>query len=112
MARKQGKAGESAPADVWTNVSQNPVILGDGSSVAPGAQTTPEQAEFADGSLWEEHGLLVSGSPVLSEAGSRKVEELEAENETLRSQLFEVNAKVEALQAENEALKAKPVSAE
>ncbi|MCA4964903.1 hypothetical protein [Pseudomonas sp. Y24-6] len=112
MARKQSKAGDSASADVWTNTSQNPVILGDGSSVAPGAQTSPEQAEFVEGSFWEEHGVLVSGSPVLSEAGSRKAEELEAENETLRAQLFEVSAKVESLQTENEALKAKIPKAE
>lgn len=114
MARKQGKANEasSSEATVWTNISKNPVILSDGSTVGAGEQTTPEQAEFAEGSFWEEHGILVSGSPVLSEAGSRKAEELEAENETLRAQLFEVNAKVEALQAENQALQAKIPKAE
>lgn len=99
MARKQGKTDESASADVWTNVSQNPVVLGDGSSVAPGAQTTPEQYEFAEGSFWEEHGVLVSGAAVLIDDGAGQIE-------WLRSQLLEANVKVEALQTEASRLQA------
>ena len=107
MARKQGKTGEAASADlvVWTNVSKNPVILGDGSTVGAGEQTTPEQAEFAEGSLWEEHGVLVSGAPALTDDGAGQIEALQAENATLRQQLAESNTWRESLQAENEELK-------
>jgi hypothetical protein len=105
MARKQGKADESASADVWTNVSQNPVVLGDGSSVAPGAQTTPEQAEFAEGSFWEEHGVLVSGAPLLSDDGAGQIDVLRAEIEDLRGKLVAAGSEKDALLAEIEALK-------
>lgn len=123
MARKQGKTGEAASADlvVWTNVSKNPVILGDGSTVGAGQQTTPEQAEFAQGSLWEEHGVLVSGAPVLTDDGAGQIYQLEAEVARLKSDLEgemsaardfnveheELKAQLESLKAENEALKAK-----
>lgn len=107
MARKQGKADEAASADliVWTNVSQNPVILGDGSSVAPGETTSPEQAEFAEGSFWEEHGVLVSGAPVLMDDGADQIAALTAEVETLRGQLTTAGSEKEALLAEVEVLK-------
>lgn len=107
MARKQGKTDESASADVWTNVSQNPVILGDGSTVAPGATTSPEQAELAEGSFWEEHGVLVSGAPVLSDDGASQIEQLAAENAEIRGALHESVQQVKALKVEIEALKAK-----
>lgn len=107
MARKQGKTDENASADlvVWTNVSKNPVILGDGSTVGAGEQTTPEQAEFAEGSLWEEHGVLVSGAPVLTDDGAGQIEVLSAEIETLRAQLLSVGGEKSALLAEVEVLK-------
>lgn len=107
MARKQGKTGEAASADlvVWTNVSKNPVILGDGSAVGAGEQTTPEQAEFAEGSLWEEHGILVSGAPVLMDDGADQIAALTAEVETLRGQLATAGSEKEALLAEVEELK-------
>ncbi|MEX2901319.1 hypothetical protein AB3967_08315 [Pseudomonas rhodesiae] len=107
MARKQGKAGEAASAGlvVWTNVSKNPVILGDGSTVGAGEQTTLEQAEFAEGSLWEEHGILVSGAPVLMDGGADQIAALTAEVETLRGQLATAGSEKEALLAEVEELK-------
>lgn len=107
MARKQEKTVEAASADlvVWTNVSKNPVILGDGSTVGAGQQTTPEQAEFAEGSLWEEHGVLVSGAPVLMDDGADQIAALTAEVETLRGQLATAGSEKEALQTEVEALK-------
>jgi hypothetical protein len=109
MARKQGKADEAASADliVWTNVSRNPVVLDDGSTVNPGESTTPEQAEFAEGSFWEEHGVLVSGSPVLTDDGAGQIEALGAEIEGLRAQLVAAGSEKDALLAEIEALKAK-----
>lgn len=123
MAAKKKQTGESSSSEstVWTNVSKNPVILGDGSTVGAGEQTTPEQAEFAEGSLWEEHGVLVSGAPVLSDDGAGKIEQLEAEVARLKSDLEgemsaardfnveheELKAQLESLKAENEALKAK-----
>lgn len=107
MARKQGKTGEAASADlvVWTNVSKNPVILGDGSTVGVGEHTTPEQAEFAEGSLWEDHGILVSGAPVLMDDGADQIAALTAEVETLRGQLATAGSDKEALLAEVEVLK-------
>lgn len=109
MARKQGKANEtsSSEATVWTNISKNPVILGDGSTVGAGEQTTPEQAEFAEGSLWEEHGVLVSGAPVLTDDGASQIEVLSAEIETLRAQLLSVGGEKSALQTELDELKKK-----
>lgn len=107
MARKQGKTGEAASADlvVWTNVSKNPVILGDGSTVGVGEHTTPEQAEFAEGSLWEDHGILVSGAPVLMDDGADQIAALTAKVETLRGQLTTAGSEKEALLAEVEELK-------
>lgn len=96
MDRKQGKADEVASAEliVWTNVSQNPVILGDGSTVAPGETTTPEQAEFAEGSFWEEHGVLISGVPLVVSAESQQFGILRADNEDLRNQLVEAGTTI------------------
>lgn len=100
MARKQGKAGESASADiVWTNISKNPVILSDGSSVGAGEKTTPEQAEFAEGSFWEEHGVLVSGAPLLIDEGSDQIE-------ALRDQLVAAGSEKAGLETEVSRLKA------
>ena len=103
--KKQTKASEGSVAKVWTNVSQNPVILDDGSSVGAGEQTTPEQAEFAEGSLWEEHGVLVSGAPVITDDGAGQISALTAEVEGLRSQLISVNDEKSALLTEIEELK-------
>lgn len=107
MARKQGKSDEDASADlvVWINVSKNPVVLDDGSTVAPGESTTPEQAEFAEGSFWEEHGVLVSGTPVLTDDGAGQIEALSAEIEDLRGQLVTAGAEKDALLLEIEELK-------
>ncbi|WP_104910490.1 hypothetical protein [Pseudomonas sp. LG1D9] len=107
MAAKKKQTSESTPSEstVWTNVSKNPVILGDGSTVGAGEQTTPEQAEFADGSLWEDHGILVSGAPVLMDDGADQIAALTAEVETLRGQLATAGSEKEALVAEVEELK-------
>lgn len=122
MAAKKKQTGESSSSEstVWTNVSKNPVILGDGSTVGAGEQTTPEQAEFAEGSLWEEHGVLVSGAPALTDDGAGQIEELGAEIEYLKSVVTrlkddldgevtaarEFNVEHEALKSELEGLKA------
>lgn len=107
MAGKKKQTGEtsSSEATVWTNVSKNPVILSDGSTVGAGEQTTPEQAEFSEGSLWEEHGVLVSGAPVLTDDGAGQIEALSAEIETLRAQLLSVGGEKSALQTEIDELK-------
>ena len=107
MARKQVKANEAASEDlvVWTNVSKNPVILGDGSTVGAGEQTTPEQAEFAEGSLWAEHGVLVSGAPVITDDGADQISALTVEVEGLRAQLLTVGGEKSALLTEIEELK-------
>lgn len=107
MAAKKKQTGESSSleATAWTNISKNPVILGDGSTVGAGEQTTPEQAEFAEGSLWEEHGVLVSGAPVLTDDGAGQIEVLSTEIETLRAQLLSVGGEKSALLDEVEELK-------
>lgn len=107
MAAKKKQTGESSSSEstVWTNISKNPVVLGDGSTVGAGEQTTPEQAEFAEGSLWEEHGVLVSGAPILTDDGAGQIEVLSAEIETLRAQLLTVGGEKSALLAEVEELK-------
>lgn len=103
--KKQTDESSSPEATVWTNVSKNPVILGDGSTVGAGEHTTPEQAEFAEGSLWEEHGILVSGAPVLMDDGADQIAALTAELETLRAQLATAGSEKEALLAQVEELK-------
>jgi len=107
MAAKKKQTGESSSSEatVWTNVSKNPVILGDGSTVGAGEHTTSKQAEFAEGSLWEEHGILVSGAPVLMDDGADQIAALTAEVETLRGQLATAGSEKEALLAEVEELK-------
>ncbi|MBK3476881.1 hypothetical protein JJD66_12370 [Pseudomonas sp. MF6751] len=107
MAAKKKQTGESSSSEatVWTNISKNPVILGDGSTVGAGEQTTPEQAEFAEGSLWEEHGVLVSGAPTLTDDGAGQIEVLSAEIETLRGQLLTAGTEKSELLAEIEELK-------
>ena len=132
ITRNNQADSESSDLVVWTNVSKNPVILGDGSTVGAGEQTTPEQAEFAEGSLWEEHGVLVSGAPVITDDGAGQIEELVAEIEALRyvvSRLKddldgevtaargfnveheELKSELEGLKAENDQLKADGESA-
>lgn len=85
---------------VYTNVTASPVVLSNGSTVAAGEQTTEDQYELAKGSFWEEHGVLVSGEPKLTDDGSRQVEELRAENEKLREDLFAEQAKSQKLEAD------------
>lgn len=85
---------------VYTNISANPVVLSDGSSVQPGESTTEAQYELAKGSFWEEHGLLVSGEPKLTDDGSRQVEELRTELNQLKEDLFKEQAKVQQYDAQ------------
>ena len=114
MAAKKKQTGESSSSEstVWTNTSKNPVVLGDGSTVGAGEQTTPEQAELAEGSFWEDLGILVSGAPVLMDDGADQIAALTAEVETLRGQLATAGSEKEALLAEVEELKAKIPKAE
>lgn len=83
---------------VFTNVSASPVVLSDGSSVQPGDQTTEEQYELAKGSLWEEHGVLVSGEPKLTDDGSRQVDEMRAHLDKAQADLFAANARIHELE--------------
>ncbi|WP_236232312.1 hypothetical protein [Pseudomonas juntendi] len=83
---------------VFTNVSSSPVVLSDGSSVQPGGQTTDQQYELAKGSLWEEHGVLVSGEPKLTDDGSRQVDELRAHLDKANSDLFAANVRIQELE--------------
>lgn len=85
---------------VYTNVTASPVVLSNGTSVGPGEQTTEEQYELAKGSFWEEHGVLVSGEPKLSDDGSRQIDDLRAENDKLREDLFNEQAKSQKLEAD------------
>ncbi|MNH03452.1 hypothetical protein D3C79_627150 [compost metagenome] len=78
----------------YTNVSANPVVLSDGSSVQPGDQTTEEQFELAKGSLWEQHGLLVAGAPEQSGDDSGDLKALTDENAQLKADLFAAQAKL------------------
>lgn len=107
MAAKKKQTGESSSSEatVWTNVSKNPVILGDGSTVGAGEHTTPEQAEFAEGSLWEEHGVLVSGAPIVANDNSELIQMLGVEIDVLRGQLANSDSEKGALQVEIEELK-------
>ena len=89
-----------ASKKVYTNVTASPVVLSNGTTVGAGEQTTEEQYELAKGSLWEEHGVLVSGEPKLSDDGSRQIDELRTENATLREDLFNEQAKSQKLEAD------------
>ncbi|OAK63067.1 hypothetical protein A3K88_02740 [Pseudomonas putida] len=73
---------------IYTNVSANPVVLSDGSSVQPGEQTTEEQFELAKGSLWAEHGLLVAGAPEQPADADADRQALIDENEQLKKDVF------------------------
>ncbi|MGP5106687.1 hypothetical protein [Pseudomonas helleri] len=84
-------------AAVWTNASQNPVILSDGSAVAPGEGTTPEQAEFAKGSFWEEHGVLILGAPKVGGDEVSVIAELKKDIEALTSQKVDALAQIDTL---------------
>lgn len=85
---------------IYTNVSANPVVLSDGSSVQPGAQTTEEQFELAKGSLWEQHGLLVAGAPEQPDDANGDLQALTEENTQLKADLFAVQAKLSDLEAD------------
>jgi septal ring factor EnvC (AmiA/AmiB activator) len=78
---------------VYTNISANPVVLSDGSSVQPGEQTTDDQYELAKGSLWAEHGLLVPGEPDVAPETNAQLDELRTENAQLKQDLFDETAK-------------------
>lgn len=82
----------------FTNVSANPVVLSDGSSVQPGKPTTEEQYELAKDSLWAQHGLLVAGAPEQPADADADRQALIDENEQLKQDLFASQAKVEELE--------------
>lgn len=73
---------------IYTNVSANPVVLSDGSSVQPGDQTTEDQFELAKGSLWEQHGLLVAGAPEQPADADADRQALIDDNEQLKKDVF------------------------
>lgn len=73
---------------IYTNVSANPVVLSDGSSVQPGGQTTEDQFELAKGSFWEQHGLLVAGAPEQPADADADRQALIDENEQLKKDVF------------------------
>ncbi|MBA6134649.1 hypothetical protein [Pseudomonas juntendi] len=84
---------------IYTNVSANPVVLSDGSSVQPGDQTTEDQFELAKGSLWAEHGLLVPGAPEQPDDANGDLQALTEENAQLKEDLFAAQAKLADLEA-------------
>lgn len=84
---------------IYTNVSANPVVLSDGSSVQPGDQTTEDQFELAKGSLWEQHGLLVAGVPEQPDDANGDLQALTDENTQLKADLFAAQAKLAELEA-------------
>lgn len=84
-------------AVVWTNASQNPVILSDDSVVAPGKATTPEQAQFAKGSFWEEHGVLIRGAPEQGGDEASVIAELEKDMDILVKQQIDALAQIDTL---------------
>lgn len=84
---------------IYTNVSANPVVLSDGSSVQPGDQTTEDQFELAKGSLWEQHGLLVAGAPEQPDDANGDLQALTDENTQLKADLFAAQAKLAELEA-------------
>lgn len=88
---------------IYTNVSANPVVLSDGSSVQPGDQTTEEQFELAKGSLWEQHGLLVAGAPEQPDDANGDLQVLTEENTQLKADLFAAQAKLADLEAATKA---------
>lgn len=88
---------------IYTNVSANPVVLSDGSSVQPGDQTTEEQFELAKGSLWEQHGLLVAGAPEQPDDANGDLQVLTEENAQLKADLFAAQAKLADLEAATKA---------
>lgn len=77
---------------VWTNVSPNPVILANGSTVAPGESTSEDQASLVPGSCWEEWRVLVPGSVEQSFAADAQIDELRQENAALRQQLADAGS--------------------
>lgn len=88
-------------AKVWTNVSANPVILSDGSTVAPGEATTEAQAALVSGSCWEEWRVLVPGSAEQRFAADQQVDELLQENAQLRQQLADAASAASSAAAEH-----------
>jgi septal ring factor EnvC (AmiA/AmiB activator) len=85
---------------VYTNISANPVFLSDGSSVGVGEQTTAEQFKLAEGSFWEEHGVLVSGAPEIAPENKAQLDELRAENARLKEDLFNEQASHQKLESD------------
>jgi len=84
---------------IYTNVSANPVVLSDGSSVQPGGQTTEDQFELAKGSFWEQHGLLVTGAPEQPDDANGDLQVMTEENTQLKADLFAAQAKLADLEA-------------
>lgn len=84
---------------IYTNVSANPVVLSDGSSVQPGEQTTEDQFELAKNSFWAEHGLLVAGAPEQPDDTNGDLQALTEENTQLKADLFAAQAKLAELEA-------------
>ena len=72
----------------YTNISANPVVLSDGSSVQPGEQTTEDQFEMTKGSFWEQHGLLVAGAPEQADDANGDLQVLIDENAQLKQDVF------------------------
>ena len=94
-------------AKVWTNVSANPVILADGSAVAPGESTTEAQAGLVSGSCWESWRVLVPGSAEQSFAADQQIDELRQENTLLRQQLADAARAASSTTAEHSDVVAK-----
>ncbi|MGN8278153.1 hypothetical protein [Pseudomonas sp. SMN5] len=85
---------------VYTNISANPVVLSDGSSVQPGEQTKEDQHALAKGSFWEEHGLLVPGAPDVAPETNAQLDELRKENGQLKQDLFNEQASRQKLESD------------
>ena len=85
---------------VYTNISANPVVLSDGSTVGAGEQTSELQYELAKGSFWEEHGVLVPGAPEVTMEASAQLEELRTENAQLKQDLFNEQASRQKLESD------------
>ncbi|MDQ3202568.1 MAG: hypothetical protein M3Q94_10470 [Pseudomonadota bacterium] len=96
-----------ASIKVYTNVSANPVVMSDGSTVGAGEQTTEQQYELAKGSFWEEHGVLVPGAPEVTPEATAQLDELRTENAQLKEDLFNEQARSQKLESDLKAALAK-----
>lgn len=89
-----------ASKKVYTNVSANPVVLSDGSTVGAGEQTTEKQYDLAKGSFWETHGVLVSGAPEVTLEATAQLDGLRTENAQLKQDLFNEQASRQKLESD------------